>query len=102
MREKAGAIVADLGGDVSTIRADLIGDYCRADLLIETVSAHIEQRGAFTQGGKRRPAVDLLLSLIDRRLKLAITLGIERRSRDLTALSAAEYAALQERARDRE
>ncbi len=84
---KAAAIASDLGGDLTTLQVDLVRDVARIDLLAESVAQHIEVKGLFTRGGKRRACVDLLLSLIDRRLKLATTLGIERRARRVPTLS---------------
>jgi hypothetical protein len=68
-------------GDASVIQQDLVTDYARTDVLIESVAANIEVGGIFTTKGKTRAAVSLLLSLMDRRLRLATTLGIERKPR---------------------
>lgn len=73
-------LVAHLG-DASVIQQDLVTDYARTDVLIESVAANIEVGGIFTAKGKTRAAVSLLLSLMDRRLRLATTLGIEPKQR---------------------
>jgi hypothetical protein len=58
-----------------------VTDYARTDLLIESMAANLEVGGILTAKGKARAAVKLLLALMDRRLRLATTLGLERRAR---------------------
>ncbi len=79
-------LVRHLGGDPSMIQADLVTDYARVDILIESVAANIEVGGIFTPKGSARAAVSLLLSLLDRRLRLATTLGIERKAKPVMSL----------------
>lgn len=80
-------LVQHLGGEPSVVQADLVTDYSRLDLLIESVAANIEVGGIFTPKGSSRAAVSLLLSLLDRRLRLATTLGIERRVKPAVPLA---------------
>jgi hypothetical protein len=89
--EKQAALHEDLGGDLGVIKRDLGADYLTVDTMITTVTANIERQGVLTATGKRRAAVDLLLSLIDRRLRLAERLGIERRQKAVPSLN--EYLA---------
>jgi hypothetical protein len=79
-------LIQHLGGDPSMIQADLITDYARVDVLIESVAANIEVGGIFTPKGHARAAVSLLLSLLDRRLRLATTLGILRKAKPVASL----------------
>jgi hypothetical protein len=79
--EKREELVRHLGGEPSAVQADLVTDYARMDVLIESVAANIEVGGIFTPKGRTRAAVSLLLSLLDRRLRLATTLGIEVKAR---------------------
>jgi hypothetical protein len=81
---KRGRVTSDLGEDLAEIKADLVADYAKLDVLISTVHRNIEGAGVFTTTGRRRAAVDLLLSLIDRRLKLATVLGTERKTRSVS------------------
>jgi hypothetical protein len=76
-----------LGGEPSAVQADLVTDYARVDVLIESVAANIEVGGIFTAKGHARAAVSLLLNLLDRRLRLATTLGIERRVKPVVPLA---------------
>jgi hypothetical protein len=84
---KRDELVKHLGGDPSMIQADLVTDYARVDVLIESVAANIEVGGIFTPKGSARAAVSLLLSLLDRRLRLATTLGIERKAKPVVSLA---------------
>jgi hypothetical protein len=83
---KRDVLVQHLGGECSAIQADLVTDYARVDILIESVAANIEVGGIFTPKGSARAAVSLLLSLLDRRLRLATTLGIERKAKPVVSL----------------
>ena len=85
-------LVKHLGGDPSLIQADLVTDYARVDVLIESVAANIEVGGIFTPKGSARAAVSLLLTLLDRRLRLATTLGLERKSKPVNPLDAVRAA----------
>lgn len=81
-------LIAHLGGDASTIQIDLATDYARVDTLIETVAENIERAGLFTGKGRTRAAASMLLTLMERRLRLATTLGLERRVKQLPDISA--------------
>ena len=87
IESKRTELTAHLGGDPTVVQADLVTDYARVDVLIESVVAHIEVKGIFTPGGNVRKAASLLLTLLDRRLRLATTLGIERKAKPVTALA---------------
>ncbi len=80
-------LLKHLGGEPSMIQADLVTDYARVDILIESVAANIEVGGIFTPKGSARAAVSLLLTLLDRRLRLATTLGIERKAKPVASLA---------------
>jgi hypothetical protein len=84
---KRAELIAHLGGDPSLIQLDLITDYARVDVLIESVAANIEVGGIFTPKGSARAAVSMLLVLLDRRLRLATALGIERKVKPIKSLA---------------
>ena len=84
---KRDELLQHLGGAPSLIQADLVTDYARVDVLIESVAANINVGGIFTAKGHARAAVSLLLSLLDRRLRLATTLGIERKAKPVASLT---------------
>jgi len=89
IERKRQEVVAHLGGDPTVIQADLVTDYARVDVLIESVAENIQALGVFESPstGTARVAVPLLLTLLDRRLRLATTLGIERKAKPVTALA---------------
>jgi hypothetical protein len=89
---KRAELTAHLGDQSSVIQQDIVTDYARTDVLIESVAANIEVGGIFTAKGRTRAAVTLLLSLMDRRLRLAQTLGIEKKQRQINPLDAVRAA----------
>jgi hypothetical protein len=90
MQGKRAELTQHLGGEPSIVQADLVTDYARVDVLIESVARNIEVGGIFTPKGSARAAVSLLLLLMDRRLRLAVTLGIERRQKRIDLAQAFE------------
>jgi hypothetical protein len=78
-------VVEHLGGDPSVIQLGLAKDYSRVDAMVEAVAANIAAGGILTPKGRRRAAVTLLLALMDRRLKLAAALGLERRAKPVAS-----------------
>jgi integrase len=61
--EKCAALRGHLGR-VSVVQEDLIGDYARLDLLIDTVADNIGRLGVLTAKGRTRATVNLLLQLL--------------------------------------
>ena len=84
---KRDELTRDLGGELSVIQSDLVTDYARVDVLIESVAANIEVGGVLSAQGRVRAAVKLLLVLLDRRLRIATTLGIERKAKPVVPLA---------------
>ncbi|HEY0876690.1 MAG TPA: hypothetical protein VGD94_24655 [Vicinamibacterales bacterium] len=97
------ACLADDGGDVPVRRAARLQYRARLHVQIRALSDALEQFGLFDRRGRLRGQwLQRLEGLIAVATRLDATLGDERRARDISRMSAAEYAALQERARDRE
>lgn len=80
--EKRSALRAHHGGDQSVIEQDLSGDYCRYDVLIETVSANVARMGVLTARGRTRSSVGLLISLMRERQRLGSLLGLRPRLKE--------------------
>lgn len=97
IRGKREVVIRDLGGDLTVIASDLVTDYARVDVLIESVAANIEVGGVFTAKGRARACVGMLLSLLDRRLRLAQVLGLERRVKSVRRHSSINEFLEQER-----
>jgi hypothetical protein len=83
---KRAELEVHVGGAPSAIQSDLITDYARVDTLIESVAHNIEIGGIFTAKGHARAATTLLLQLMEKRLRLAQILGLERRARPVPNL----------------
>jgi hypothetical protein len=93
--EKREEVVQHLGDTASVIQRDLAHDYARTHVIIETVFANIEQSGVFAPKGKTRAAVTLLMSLLDRRMRLAQAIGLERRTKPVHPLDAVRAAVIE-------
>ena len=94
--QKRAELAQHLGGDPSTVQADLCDDYSRLDVLISTVTANVARKGVITGRGRTRSSVALLLQLMDRRLRLAVQLGIEPKTKRVTVPSPREWVRGQE------
>lgn len=74
-------LIADQGGEAecSQIRLDLVDSYNATVTFLEWSRQNILERGPFTSKGRTRAAVSLYLSMLDRQVKLAAMLGLDRR-----------------------
>jgi hypothetical protein len=90
-------LLSDLGDTPSTARGIVVDRLAEATLLSEVTWMDMVHNGVLTGKGRRRAVVDLYLAASDRAARLAGVVGLERRSKDLSQLSAAEWVAEQER-----
>lgn len=97
LAERRAGILADLGGpeNVSTIRADLVERYLELQVVGDWLGGNLLAEGVMTTKGKTRAATTLFLSVVDRLERLGKTIGLERRERDLSQMSLAEWSAMQ-------
>lgn len=70
-------VLAHLGPGASVLQRDLAGDYARADTLIKFMEKTLTRGGPLTGKGRARAALSMLEGLMDRRLRLALRLGLE-------------------------
>jgi len=94
MQERRAIFVADLGGDLSQLQADTLERYQQACLVADYLFDNIARLGALTGKGRTRAAVSAYLRVLDRQVRLAQLLGIERRARkvgDLTGYIRENY-----------
>lgn len=82
--EKRASLRAHHGGDQSVIETDLSADYCRYDVLIETVAANVARMGVLTARGRTRSSVGLLISLMRERQRLGTLLGLRPRAKEVS------------------
>ena len=75
------AITADLGGDLSTIRADLVERYVQIAALADHFVGTLIAEGPKTLSGRTRQALTTFLALADRQRKLGELLALERRAK---------------------
>lgn len=94
---EAAALADDGGADVPVRRAARLQYRARLHVQIRALSDALEQFGLFDRRGRLRGQwLQRLEGLVTVATRLDATLGDERRARDITRLSAAEYAALQQ------
>jgi hypothetical protein len=80
--ERESALVRDhFGGDPSALQASLARRYVYGELIAEHLELDIFTKGVTTGKGRTRAAVTLYLSVMDRLVRLAGQLGLERRSK---------------------
>jgi len=91
-------VVADLGGaeQLSAVMRQLVTRYVQTGVIADALAADVFDRGPLTSKGRARAAVSLFLQVLDRQHRLALALGLERRTRRVPTLE--EWAAQQQRA----
>lgn len=101
-REKEAAIVADLGGEmnISTIKRDMVGDYLGLRNVALYLGSNIGKHGVLTTKGRTRAAVTTYLQVVDRLTRLALTLGLERRTKQVPSIQ--DFLAQRQQPQDRE
>ena len=93
LAEKRTAIEADLGGAeaLTELTRDLIARYVQLEMVASTLAANVVT-APLTAKGARRAALAAFLAVTDRQQRLAMTLGLERRSRPINPLDAVALA----------
>ena len=102
LRERVAAIVADLGG-TDTLSALAVGQvqrHARLELVDGYLWENLQRHGPLTGKGATRAALTAWLSVVDRLQKSATTLGLSRRSKDISDCSPEQWIA-SEQARER-
>ena len=85
LREKEAAIVADLGGagNLSTIKREVVTRFLQTSVVADFLGSNIVKHGVLTTKGKTRAAVTTYLQVVDRLTRLALTLGLERQTKQV-------------------
>jgi hypothetical protein len=81
--EIAHAIGAELGADLSTLKAAAVREAARLVLIVDSLGADLMGNGVLTAKGRNRAALSAYVLTLDRLHKLMTVLGLERRSRSL-------------------
>jgi len=77
-------IVQDVGANVGRIKADLIGRYCELDALANFMAHDLSSRGALTSRGRSRAVLNAYVAIVDRQVRIALALGLERRTQPVS------------------
>ena len=87
--ELMAGIVSDLGGEpeMSTLERSYARKLADIEVTIRLATADIARAGLLTPGGRVRDSYGALLAGIDRFDRLAMRLGLKRRSRDVQDLA---------------
>jgi hypothetical protein len=86
--EKRGEIEADRGGPehLSRVSRDLIIRYVETSTIADWLGSNIVRFGALTGKGRQRAALSAYLQVLDRQLRLAQAIGLERRTKRVPTL----------------
>jgi hypothetical protein len=85
-QEQIAAIRADLGDDVSTLKAHTIEQAATALVILRHLTQNISGSGVLTAKGKRRAAVTVYMHTLDRYVRLVQLLGLERSAKPTLTL----------------
>ena len=77
-------IVKDTGASVGRIKSDLIGRYCELDALANFMANDLASRGALTSRGRSRAVLNAYVAIVDRQVRIALALGLERRQKSVS------------------
>lgn len=90
LAERRSALQEDLGGAAAlgVIKQDMAQRFIELEVIADTLAADLVRHGVITAKGKQRAAVTTYLAVVDRLNKLAQTLGLERREKQIPTLDA--------------
>lgn len=88
LAERRQAVLGDLGGEgeLSTIAAGTVDRYIRAEAMLEWMEGRILAEGVLTGKGRRKAIHTAYLQQLDRVLRLAAMLGLERKAKRVPTL----------------
>jgi hypothetical protein len=87
LAERLAEIESDQGGDLSRLKRDGIERYLATTAMIEWLEARLLAEGTMTSRGRKRAALDGYLSLLDRAIRLASMIGLDRRTKPAPTLA---------------
>jgi hypothetical protein len=90
LAEKRLAVIADLGGpgELSAVKADMVDRWVETGAIVDYLARRLVEQGPLTAKGRTRAALMAYLSTLDRHHRLAVALGLERRSKPVADLDA--------------
>lgn len=84
MAEKEQAVLADLGGNVSTIAAGAVHRYVAAEALLAWMEARLIDEGVLTRKGHQKALHKAYLAQLDRVVRLAQLIGLEKKAKGVS------------------
>ena len=81
--QQIAAIRADLGNDIATLKAHTIEQLGTLLVVLRFLSANLMAEGPLTGKGRQRAATSAYLQVLDRYVRLAQTIGLDRQTRQL-------------------
>lgn len=81
--DRRAQIEADLGGQLSALAQGHVEAYIRLELVADFLWTNLQSNGPLTAKGRSRAALTAWLAVLDRMTKLAVTLGLERRAKQV-------------------
>jgi hypothetical protein len=86
--EREQVIVTQLGGvDLSAVATQLVRRYVETTMIADALAENVFVQGPLTAKGRARAAVTLYLQVLDRQHRLAMALGLERRTKPVVDLA---------------
>jgi hypothetical protein len=94
LAEKRSAIERDLGGSeaVGALSRDLVDRYIELSVIADYLGQRLATEGPLTTKGRQRAALTAYLGVVDRVHRLAVSLGLERRTKPVNPLDAVRNA----------
>jgi hypothetical protein len=85
--DRRAQLIADQGGgaECGQVRLDLVDNYNATETFLEWSRNKILREGPFTSKGRTRAAVSLFLQMLDRQMRLAAMLGLDRRAHGVSS-----------------
>ena len=93
-QEEVETITADLGGagGLTALKRASIREAARLELIMGTLGDELLAGGVLTGKGKMRAATSVYLHVLDRFMKMAATVGLERRAKPVNPLEVVQRA----------
>ena len=82
-------------GDVGVIKASAADRFVELDAIANYLSGRLQVEGPLTAKGRTRALLSAYLSVVDRQVKLAQLLGVERRAKPVDPLEAVRAAVVE-------
>ena len=96
--EEVAAIETDLGGaaELSALQHASVREAARLEVILGALGGELLDHGVLTGKGKCRAATTIYLQVLDRFVRVAATLGLERKAKQIPTDPAAYLAQLQQ------